>query len=142
MNKTEIIRKLNELEFDKEDYWLITGGAMVIRGIREETHDIDLGCTGKLADALEAKGYPVQHTADGKKKFVISPDVEIFEEWLYDRIETVEEIPVISIRGLMEMKESLGREKDKKDIALIRAYIKTAAAADAPVRKLVKPSYP
>ena len=83
MNKTEIIRKLNELEFDKEDYWLITGGAMVIRGIREETHDIDLGCTGKLADALEAKGYPVQHTADGKRKFVISPDVEIFEEWLY-----------------------------------------------------------
>ncbi|MBO4836526.1 MAG: hypothetical protein J5564_02405 [Clostridia bacterium] len=125
MNKTEIMQKLKELDFDPEDYWLITGSAMVMRGIRDETHDIDLGCSRKLADRLEAKGLPSIHTQDGKRKFVLGPDIEIFEEWLYDRIETVEGIPVISLKGLMEMKESLGREKDKKDIALIRAYMKT-----------------
>ena len=125
MNKAEIMRRLKELEFDPKDYWLITGSAMVIRGIRNETHDIDLGCSRKLADILEAEGIPAAHTQDGKRKFVIGTDIEIFEEWLYDRIETVEGVPVISLKGLMEMKESLGREKDKKDIALILAYMKT-----------------
>ena len=45
------------------------------------------------------------------------------ENWLYDRVETVEDIPVISLKGLKEMKLSLGREKDLRDVALIDAYL-------------------
>ena len=56
-NKQEIIQKIQALGFPEEDYWLVTGGAMVLYGIRNETHDIDLGCSRKLADRLEAEGY-------------------------------------------------------------------------------------
>jgi len=48
------------LEFDKKDYRLITGGAMVLYGLRAETGDIDLGCTKEMADALEAGGHTAQ----------------------------------------------------------------------------------
>ena len=43
MRKAEIIDRLNALDFDKADYWVITGSAMVLYGLREQTHDIDLG---------------------------------------------------------------------------------------------------
>ena len=61
--------------------------------------------------------------ADGSRKFVIGNEVEIFEEWLFDRVESVDEIPTISLKGLVMMKESLGREKDLADVGLIREFM-------------------
>lgn len=124
MNRQELIQKLQALNFPKEDYWLVTGGAMVLYGIRDKTHDIDLGFSRKLADHLEAKGFPEERTADGRRKFLIASEIEVYEEWLFDCIENVEGIPVISCKGLIMMKESLGREKDFADIALIRDFLK------------------
>ena len=123
MNRAELIERVKALPFPKEDYWVITGGAMVLYGLREQTHDIDLGCTARLADELEQQGAEVSIRKDGTRKLVLDGDVEIMENWLYDRVETVEDIPVISLKGLKEMKLSLGREKDLRDVALIDAYL-------------------
>ena len=104
-------------------YWVITGGAMVLYGIREETGDVDLGCTSELADLLEDQGYPVTVQKDGTRKIIICEDVEIFENWLYDTVQLVDGFPVISLNGLVQMKKSLGREKDLRDIQLIEAFL-------------------
>ena len=119
MKKTDIIRRLETLEFDKNEYWVITGSAMVLYGLREETHDIDLGCTKKMADELDQRGFPVSLLDDGTRKILCGPDVEIFENWLYGEVQWLNGIPVISLEGLAEMKRSLGRDKDYRDIALI-----------------------
>ena len=124
MNRTEILSALSQLEFDKSEYWVITGGAMVLYGLRDKTHDIDLGCTAKLADALEAAGCPVKRRADGSRHITYSEDVELLENWLFDKVEMMEGFPVISMQGLLEMKKSLGREKDLRDVALIEAAMK------------------
>lgn len=92
---------------------------MVLYGLREQTSDIDLGCTSELADFLQEKGFPVEQLPDGTRKIVVAEDVEIFENWLEDRVERFEGIPVISIQGLIWMKRALGREKDFRDIQLI-----------------------
>ena len=55
MNKQDIIQKVHALGFPIEDFWLVTGGAMVLYGIKNETHDIDLGCSKRLADRLISK---------------------------------------------------------------------------------------
>lgn len=123
MNRAELIERVKALPFPKEDYWVITGGAMVLYGLREQTRDIDLGCTARLADELEKQGAEVSIRKDGTRKLVLDGDVEIMENWLCDRVETVEDIPVISLKGLKEMKLSLGREKDLRDVALIDAYL-------------------
>lgn len=124
MNREELLNRLQALDFSKEDYWLITGGAMVLYGLRAETGDIDLGCTRKLADELQAQGYPVTAAPSGKRKICYADDVEIFVEWLYDRVELCDGVPVISLNGLMAMKRSIGREKDLRDIRLIEEYLK------------------
>ena len=119
LDKKQIIARLEELHLDDTKYWLITGGAMVLYGLREQTSDIDLGCTSDLADLLQQEGFPVERMPDGTRKIVVAEDVEIFENWLEDRVERFEGVPVISIRGLIEMKRALGREKDFRDIQLI-----------------------
>lgn len=123
MNREELLARLRALPWDSQDYWLITGGAMVLYGLRERTHDVDLGCTTALADALEAQGHPYQVTPDGNRWFKLGEELELFENWLRDTVVRVEGVPVVSLRGLLEMKLALGREKDLRDAALIRAHL-------------------
>ena len=123
MNRQDIIQKIQSLGFSIEDYWLVAGGAMVLHGIRHETHDIDLGCSKKLADRLESEGYLAKRYPDGTRKFEMPDGIELFEDWLFDHVDIIDGIPVISIQGLIMMKESLGRAKDMSDLALIRAFL-------------------
>ena len=95
MNKQEILQKLQSLGLPQEDYWLIAGSAMVLHGVKDETRDIDLGCSKRLADRLEADGFPVERMPDGSRKFTLGSDIEIFEEWLFDRVEAAGGFPVI-----------------------------------------------
>ncbi len=53
MNRDTLLQRLKELSLPKEEYWVVAGGAMVLHGFRNETHDIDLGCSTFLADKLE-----------------------------------------------------------------------------------------
>lgn len=123
MNKSDIICRLEKINFDKIGYWVLAGSAMVLHGIRPETHDIDLGCSKALADELEMRGYPSKVMPDGTRRIAYAEDVEIFEEWIFDKVILVDGIPVISLDGLLEMKQSLGREKDLRDIALIEEFL-------------------
>ena len=115
MNRNDIIEKLKMFPYDSKDYWVITGAAMVLY--------IDMGCTADMADKLEKAGYLYKITSDGNRRFKIGDDIEVFENWLFGKVVSVEGIPVISIKGLIEMKQKLGREKDKRDIRLIEEYI-------------------
>lgn len=123
MNKNDIINRLEDLNFDKNRYWVLAGSAMVLHGIRPETHDIDMGCTKEFADELETEGCPAVVMPDGTRRITYSEDVEIFEDWIFDRVVFVDEIPVISLGGLLEMKQSLGREKDMRDVQMIEEFI-------------------
>lgn len=95
---------------------------MVLHGIKEGTSDIDLGCTTKLANELETKYQPIVW-ADGTRSFKIGSDIEIFENWLADEIVYIAGIPCVSIKGLISMKKELGREKDLKDVVIIKQYL-------------------
>ncbi|MBQ6287841.1 MAG: hypothetical protein IJK71_01225 [Clostridia bacterium] len=123
MKKAEMIEKLKAFPYDPAEYWVITGGAMVLYGIREESSDIDLGCTAGLANRLEQEGYLYKVTDDGNRWFKLGNDIEVFENWLFDTVDHVDGIPVISVQGLIEMKKDLGREKDLRDIALINDFL-------------------
>lgn len=117
--KHSLVERLKELSFLETEYWVVAGAAMVLYGFRPETHDIDLGCSTLLADELERQGYSVSHYEDGTRKIVYAEDVEIFENWIEGTVEHVDGVPVVSVDGLIQMKQKLGREKDLADIALI-----------------------
>lgn len=119
MTKQQIIERLRALGLDDKEYWLITGGAMVLHGLKNSTNDIDLGCTSVLADRLEKLGYSTTVLPDGTRRISVADDIEVFEGWLFDTVEEINGFPVISLPGLLEMKRALGRKKDIPDIKLI-----------------------
>lgn len=67
MKAEDIRRRLAELALDTNEYRINAGGAMVLHGLREETHDLDIWCTKKLGDALAQRlrcaGAPGRHAA-------------------------------------------------------------------------------
>lgn len=77
MDKQEILNCLSSFPYARKEYWLVTGAAMVLYGIKDKTSDIDLGCSAKLADQLEADGCLCQRTEDGKRWFKYSEYIEL-----------------------------------------------------------------
>lgn len=124
MDRQEIIDRLRAFPYDRGGYWVITGGAMVMYGFRELTSDIDLGCTKKMADQMETDGWLYRIQDNGRRWFKYGEDIEVFEDWLEDTVKDMEGIQVISVKGLIRMKKSMGREKDLRDIALIENNLK------------------
>ena len=124
MDRQEILDRLKAFPYERDEYWLITGSAMVMYGIKEQAGDIDLGCSVKMADLLESDGYLYGRTKDGNRWFKVGESIEVFESWLYGSTIKMEGFRVISLNGLIEMKEKIGREKDFKDIALIKSFLK------------------
>ena len=55
LHKADIICLLKEAAFDPDAYWVTSGAAMVLYGIRDAARDIDLGCTTPMADQLDRK---------------------------------------------------------------------------------------
>ncbi len=125
MNKSEIIEILKGLDLPNGKYWLVTGSAMVIYGLKPLTHDIDMGGDNQLIDGLIAKGYTAEVQDDGKRKVVLSPLVEVYEDWIFDKVEEVDGVPVLSLLGLLQMKRHLNREKDEKDVLRILERLKS-----------------
>ena len=124
MDRQDIIDRLRAFPYDRGEYWVITGGAMVMYGFREQTSDIDLGCSKNMADQMETDGWLYRIQDNGRRWFKYGEDIEVFEGWLEDTVQDVEGISVISVKGLIEMKRSMGREKDLRDIALIENNLK------------------
>lgn len=120
MDKAQLLQKLTLMNLPPTEYWLVAGGAMVLYGLRETTADLDLGCTTSLADELERRGCPTFRMEDGTRRISLNDQCELFENWLYDRVEMIEGVPVISLQGLLTMKKRLGREKDRADIEKIQ----------------------
>ena len=124
MDKKEVLEVLNTFPYAREDYWVVAGAAMVLYGIREHTSDIDLGCNKSMADELERDGFHCGYTESGGRAFKYGEHIEIFENWLKDSAAVVEGLQVVTVRGLIEMKRELGREKDIRDIRLIYEFLK------------------
>ncbi len=126
---------MEKAAFDPDEYWVTSGAAMVLHGIKDGTRDIDLGCTARMADRLEKEGYPVEILHDGSRKIVFSELIEIFEDWLEDKVVLAEGLPVVSLDGMILMKEKLGREKDREDILLINEFRRRNQNVSTPARE-------
>lgn len=122
MKAEDIRQRLGELALDTNEYRINAGGAMVLYGLREETHDLDIWCTKKLGDAL-AQRCEAQTLPDGTRRFVPAPDVEIYENMLPGKTVFLDGIPVAPLEDVLALKRALNREKDQRDIAVLEAAL-------------------
>lgn len=123
MKKDDILEKLEELNLPSNEYWILAGSSLVMHQIKEETCDIDMGCTKELFDIFIEKGFKVKEWEDGGRSINLTEEIEIFKEWNVTNIELINGFPVASLESIKEHKLELGREKDLKDIELIDSFL-------------------
>lgn len=121
--KEDIIRILKDMELPVSEYWVTSGAALVIHGVKESTRDIDLGCTTSLVEEYLSKGCKYRVAEDNSRIVEVNYEIEILENWFVDEIEFIEGLPVGTLKSIKKQKAELGREKDINDIKLIEEYI-------------------
>jgi hypothetical protein len=123
LNKDNIINIVNDLNLPLNEYWITSGSALVMHGVKKIATDIDLGCTNNLWEDFLQKGYTYRVEKDNSKIMEINDSVEIIKEYFVDEIELIEGLPTGSLESIKKQKAKLGREKDIRDIKLIDEYI-------------------
>ena len=120
MNKNELVKLINSLNIDKEEFWVLSSGALVLRGIYQDAGDLDIGVSLKGLEQLKAQ-FELKQKDNGW--YIVNDKVECV---LDDKdVEKVGDINVESINRYYNYLLQSNREKDKKRIPLIEKYIKT-----------------
>ena len=55
MNKEELFELASTLDISKEEYCILSGGALVSHGLREQTNDLDIDITPNGFELLKKK---------------------------------------------------------------------------------------
>lgn len=125
MNKKDIIDTLKKYNFDSTKYIVISSAAMVLLGIKDTTKDIDIAVSDDYYEYL-LKNYncKFERINEYDKKVYFIHDIINFSSTYYKNNRLIiEEIPIQTANDILELKLFLKREKDYKDIELIKEYI-------------------
>lgn len=124
LHKKDIIKILKDMGLPSSEYWVTSGAAMVIHGVKECTNDIDLGCTTDLIEKYIKQGCKYRFCDDKLRIVEVNDTVEILENWYVDNIEFIDGLPVATLNSIKKQKTDLGRAKDFEDIKIIDEYMK------------------
>ena len=73
MNKDELLELLDTLKIDREEFWLLSSSALMLRGIYPDAGDLDIAVTDKGLEQLKAN-YDLHFKDNGW--FVVSDKIE------------------------------------------------------------------
>ena len=126
LNKQDIINRLTEKQYPKNEYWINAGSGLVMHGVKSETRDIDIGCSPILAQSLLKNGAEWLTLEDGKRKIIVDSDIDLIENGSIDLIDVIIEIEgfrVASIECIRRQKIKYSRPNDLTDIKLIDEFL-------------------
>lgn len=122
MNKKELIKLIESLKLDKNEFWVLSSGALVIRGIYPDAGDLDIAVTEKGLQELK-NNYDLQE--NGKGWYIVNDKIECVLETKEDwKIEKFGQYYLQSIQKYYDFLKNSNREKDKARIPLVEEYMK------------------
>lgn len=123
MYKQELFKLAESLELPKEEFCIMSGGALVAHGLREQTNDLDIDITKKGFDMLKEK-YSLELVREDIKQYKVTDKIECF---LVDKLESdiiyIDNYPCESLISIYNFKKKMNREKDQKDILAIEKFL-------------------
>ena len=120
MNRQTFIERLESFGLPKTEYMILSGGSLLLRGLREETADFDLCVSEALASDLDLANC----AKDELGCFVPFEDVQMklgMEERSFD---VVGGYNCQTLEDILALKRRLRRPKDIPDIEVIEAYLR------------------
>lgn len=122
MKKLELIKLIDSLELDKEDFVVVSSGALVLRGIMDNAGDLDIAVTNIGLEKLKSK-YGLVKKDNGWYK--VTDDVECVPDSMEGEKELLESYYVQDINDYLNYLKQSKREKDILRIPLVEEYIRT-----------------
>lgn len=121
MNKKELINLLESLKIDREEFWVISSGALVLRGIIKDAGDLDLAVTERGLEEL-SKNYKLRKNGNGWEieNYRIECFLDIKEDWKIEKYLTYQ---LEDIKKYYKYLLESERDKDKLRIPLVEEYI-------------------
>ncbi len=127
-----IIEKVKSLNLPLGQYVVIGSGIMDALGIRS-AHDVDLAVLPELHQKMRESGEWNEEDRHGrifltKDVFECNPDIS-WDQYptttgqAIATATTINGVPFMNLQELIKFKTALGREKDFKDIELIKSYL-------------------
>lgn len=125
LNKTQVLDRLSEftwhMKLERDQLQVLGGSAMVMRGLRQETADVDLYVSTEVCCRMLTTGVYYKMPVKGR------PDVMWVVGGAIDARDTQHECDRIingyhiqSLQSILNLKLPLNRKKDEKDIQVLR----------------------
>jgi len=122
MNKQELIYLIDSLKLDKNEFWILSSAALVMREIYPDAGDLDIAVTEKGLEELK-ENYSLIEKENGW--YIVNDKVECVvdtkEDW---KIEKYGEYNLQSIEKYYEYLKGSQRQKNKDKIKIVEEYMK------------------
>jgi len=119
------LQELDELNLPKKDYAITGSGPLAIRGLRK-ANDVDVVVRQALWKSLLKKFVPYD------EKHIRVGNIEMWGDFInlthrlddvIDSSETIDGYPFVTLQDTLSWKMFLNREKDQKDIMMIKKLL-------------------
>lgn len=125
MNKQDLIKLINTLRLNKEEFWVICSGALVLRDLLPDAGDLDIAVTNIGMEELR-QNYDLKRLKE--RFYSISEGIECVDvgKKIHQKYqpELIGDIYVQNIYDYLDYLESSERPKDKERIPMVKKYIK------------------
>jgi hypothetical protein len=129
-----LIEDIKNLDLPYGEYSVVGSAAMSVRGLREHK-DVDILVTKSLYEKLKEKGWNVKQVRLDFQVvefgiFEASPDMVTLSNYkpdiqtIINNSEIIDGIPFSNLQDVLDFKIAMGREKDLKDVELIKNFLK------------------
>lgn len=124
MIKEDILNMLKELNFPKDEFYIVGGSSLVMRGIREIAGDLDLCISTELFNNIKEKYELTDEKRNECGFYKINDELEVVvnEKYEFD-MEEGELYNLENINTILNFKLKRNAPKDQKDIENIKKYI-------------------
>ena len=123
MKKEELLKLVDSLNLNINDYYILSGGALLIQGLRITTNDLDLVVNERALAKLKKSYNLIKKYENG---YIMSNNIEVFlktdEDILNNRV-IIDNYSCQSLESVYKFKKKLNREKDQDDLKKLESIL-------------------
>ena len=124
MNRIEYLKKLDELNLDKNSYCIIASGTMLMHNLRDNCNDIDIRVSKELFQELLDK-YNMKQSDRYDYVYELGDIIDVTcRNFDKDNIEFVDGYPVEKLEIQLNWMLENNRPKDQEKIKILQEYLK------------------
>ena len=125
MDKNELIKLVESLNFPQEEYYILSSGCLLFYGLREKANDLDLCISEKLFNNIKEKYNLVEEKKNECGFYKLNDLVEVVVENKKNFTRDFKDgYPVETLERILKFKKKVNRPKDQRDIIKLEEYLK------------------